>query len=153
MKCYGSYSWEKVTPEQRESKNASRRAKYQSDPDLRAKLSSERTEKYHSDPKFREEHIRSASKSYWNNPERFCQNQLERYYNNHSENLDKLRLIREEKHFNGNRQAALERDGFKCVLCEASEDLVVHHKMEMDKGKRNLITILKISKLFVVPAT
>jgi uncharacterized Zn finger protein (UPF0148 family) len=87
LKCYGSYSWEKVTSEQRESKNASRRAKYQSDPDLRAKLSWERTEKYHSDSKFREEHLRSASKSYWNNPERVCQNQLERYYNNHSKTL------------------------------------------------------------------
>jgi len=135
LKCYGSYSWEKVTSEQRKSKNASRRAKYQSDPDLRGKLSLERTEKYHSDPKFREEHLRSASKSYWNNPERVCQNQLERYYNNHSENLDKRRLIREEKHFNGNRQATLERDGFKCVLCEATEDLVVHHKDGNGRGK------------------
>ena len=38
-----------------------------------------------------------------------------------------LRKARDNFHFSGNRQKALERDGFKCQRCGTSDDLAVHH--------------------------
>lgn len=52
-----------------------------------------------------------------------------RWYKRHM-TPELMRSIREERHFGSNRTLALERDGFKCQLCECRDlkKLVVHHK-------------------------
>jgi 5-methylcytosine-specific restriction endonuclease McrA len=53
----------------------------------------------------------------------------------------------DETRFGGNRQKALERDGYKCVLCGATENLAVHHKDESGQTDNpnheldNLVTV------------
>jgi 5-methylcytosine-specific restriction endonuclease McrA len=67
------------------------------------------------------------------------------YYNQYSvENADRVKAIkqasyhkrggkelskrmREKAWFDGNREAALQRDNYKCTCCGTPEDLVVHH--------------------------
>ena len=44
---------------------------------------------------------------------------------------------REGKWFSGNRDAALERDGHRCVRCGSEEQLVVHHKDGNGRGASN----------------
>lgn len=42
--------------------------------------------------------------------------------------------MRDEFHFDGNREVVLERDGHKCVRCGSEEDLTVHHKDRSGRG-------------------
>jgi len=53
----------------------------------------------------------------------------------------------DETRFGGNRQNALERDGHKCVICGATENLAVHHKDESgqtDNPNNNLDNLITI---------
>ena len=50
------------------------------------------------------------------------------YYNlTKEERLAYMRVMREEKHFGGKREAVLLRDGFSCTKCGSKELLIVHH--------------------------
>ena len=122
LKCYGINSWKNTTPEQRKAINNAVKARYESSPDIPAKRNLDRRERYQSDSEYRESKIRLASQTYWSNPEDIRQKSLDRYYANHPESLDK---------------SLIERDGFKCTLCESPNDLVVHHKDGNGRGKQN----------------
>lgn len=50
------------------------------------------------------------------------------YAQHHSQMLELSRQRREKLHFDNRRQAALERDGYRCTLCGSQEQLVVHHR-------------------------
>ena len=50
------------------------------------------------------------------------------WYEINMQGSDRQKMIREQQHFKGNRQAALERDGWACQTCKSKGPLVVHHK-------------------------
>ncbi len=47
------------------------------------------------------------------------------------------RIAREQRHYAGMRQAALERDGNRCTICGTPEKLTVHHIDRQGRGKPN----------------
>ena len=47
---------------------------------------------------------------------------------------DKLKEKREQEHFGGNREAALKRDGYRCVRCPSTTKLTVHHIDRTGRG-------------------
>lgn len=54
------------------------------------------------------------------------------------------KALREQQNYGGNREAALKRDGYKCVKCGATTRLCVHHK---DGKGRNVAVPLKNNAL------
>ena len=58
------------------------------------------------------------------------------------------KVQREQRHFDGKREAVLRRDGYRCVLCGSVTQLLVHHKDGQGRGSikpnnrmSNLVTI------------
>jgi 5-methylcytosine-specific restriction endonuclease McrA len=49
---------------------------------------------------------------------------------------ERAKVCREQKRFSGRREAALERDGYKCTMCGSTERLEVHHKDSSGKTER-----------------
>jgi len=47
----------------------------------------------------------------------------------------RAKLKREQDRFSGLREIVLERDGYKCTICESTERLEVHHKDGRGRGK------------------
>lgn len=56
------------------------------------------------------------------------------YRLHHEDELLKRKSYREQRNFDGKREAVLNRDGCKCRRCGSSEDLVVHHKDGKGRG-------------------
>jgi len=96
-----------------------------------------------------DKHKQRAKEWRQNNPERARENDRikkehnkERYRQYEIDSHDKLR-------FGGNRQKALERDGYKCVVCGEVEGIGVHHKDFSGQGDNpnneldNLMTVCK----------
>lgn len=54
------------------------------------------------------------------------------------------KALREQQNYDGKREAALRRDGYKCVRCGNTRQLCVHHK---DRRGRNVPPALKNNKL------
>jgi len=48
-----------------------------------------------------------------------------------------MKKKRELLNFDGKRERVLERDNYTCQQCGSSDKLVVHHKDESGRGKRN----------------
>lgn len=76
------------------------------------------------------------------------------YYKNNKISISKSSKIRrDEQYFGGNREKALERDMFSCVLCGLNhheDSLVVHHKdlsggrgIKTNNSMRNLMTLCR----------
>lgn len=106
-----------------------------------------RIEKYYADNK---ERIKERTTRYrLSHLEQECENKRrnrelnkERYKQRDMEYHDSTR-------FGGNKQLVLERDGYKCAICGATEGLVVHHKDETgqldnpNNDPSNLISVCK----------
>lgn len=60
-----------------------------------------------------------------------------RWYEKNVQGTDVGRIAREQKHYGGQREAVLKRDGFKCRRCESTKSLVVHHKDRTGRGQQN----------------
>lgn len=104
-------------------------------------------EKYYSD---NGERIRERTRKYrLNNLEREKENN--RRYREANKEQCKQRDLKyhDITCFGGNRQVALERDGYKCVICGATKELIVHHKDETGQTEKpnntleNLMTVCK----------
>lgn len=64
--------------------------------------------------------------------------------------LSNQRITREQKHFDGKRDAVLKRDGYRCVRCGSKSQVIVHHKDGNGRGSekpnnsmRNLETLCR----------
>lgn len=94
-----------------------------------------------------ERHKQQSKEWRENNPERA--KELDRRKRERNKELYRQIDIKnhDETRFGGNRQKALERDGYKCVLCGATENLAVHHKDDSGQTDNpnheldNLITV------------
>lgn len=60
------------------------------------------------------------------------------------------KMKREQRHFDGKREAVIKRDGYRCTKCGVGEQLVVHHVDGMGRGSaipnnsiRNLVTLCR----------
>ena len=74
-------------------------------------------------------------KKYRENPEkkdRIRETKLNHYRKTYTP--EKLKEKREREHFGGNREAALARDGYRCVRCFSEKKLTVHHKDRTGRG-------------------
>lgn len=75
------------------------------------------------------EHVKRKKKEYrLKNQEYISCWQHEWYLINKDQVKARAKAHREDKYFNSNREAALKRDGYKCIKCESMSDLQVHHK-------------------------
>ena len=54
--------------------------------------------------------------------------QKREWYDEFVKGTDRTKIERERKHFDGKREKALKRDGYRCVRCQSQKSLVVHHK-------------------------
>lgn len=70
------------------------------------------------------------------NPERVATHKRA-WYEQNVQGSERAKREREQKHFAGLREAALQRDGHKCRHCGASGPLVVHHKDGNGRGSKN----------------
>jgi 5-methylcytosine-specific restriction endonuclease McrA len=75
--------------------------------------------------KYRKEHASeiAASKRAWHKRER-------------KRMLARQKVLREEKAYDGRREAVLERDRYQCVKCRTPDQLVVHHKDGNGRGSK-----------------
>ena len=87
---------------------------------------------------------------YIKNAERLKQYSIDWYNDNHKVALEARKEAREDRNFDGMRERILERDGYKCTVCNSEDKLVVHHKDFNGRGKENpnndednLITLCK----------
>lgn len=67
------------------------------------------------------------------NRERITAAKTRWYYGNHEENLQKCKVNREQKHFDGKRDRIVTRDGC-CQQCGRVDQLVVHHEDRSGRG-------------------
>lgn len=75
--------------------------------------------------------------------------QKDNWYRKKDRRLEK-KLHREQVYFNGQREAALTRDNFRCCICSGIDQLVVHHKDYQGRNSKtpnndlnNLITLCR----------
>lgn len=68
------------------------------------------------------------------NADRVSQQKHEWYVRNGAKDWAKVQ--REQRHYSGLRDAVLERDGHRCVVCGAVVGLVVHHKDGQGRGTK-----------------
>ncbi len=104
-----------------------------------------------SNDKWREEHIghvrEQRKEQYWKDPEKYRGKAREWRLSNPERFRQTRNRCRDEERFGGNREKTLERDGYKCVRCGATNDLHVHHKdrtghdSEPNNDLDNLITL------------
>ena len=59
------------------------------------------------------------------------------WYLNFIAGTDRGKLAREARNFDGQRQAVLERDQFKCTRCGNPDQLTVHHRDRKGRGSSN----------------
>ena len=71
-------------------------------------------------------------KQYQKNNSKKVANSKHRWYVRQPKTYGKQK--REQFHFSGNRQACLERDNFRCVLCGSENKLIVHHRDHNGRG-------------------
>lgn len=65
------------------------------------------------------------------------QQRTEWYWRYRTENLQKRKAWREQKHYAGKREAALKRDGYACTICGSKLQLTVHHRDRNGRGRRS----------------
>lgn len=78
------------------------------------------------------------AKKYKSNPEvnaRIDAQKKAWYYRYHEDNLAKRAEYRNSRHFNGTRDAVLERDEHACVRCKSKRNLTIHHIDRNGRGK------------------
>jgi len=92
--------------------------------------------KYQEDP---EPQKARSKKHYAEHGEEKRRYQKEYHDLNREERLAYMKMRREEEYFGGQREAALERDGYVCTTegCGAKRDLVVHHVDGKGRGCPN----------------
>jgi 5-methylcytosine-specific restriction endonuclease McrA len=72
------------------------------------------------------------------------------YLENKKKILEYKKRWNELKRFGTNRENILYRDGFKCILCDNTKDLIIHHKNGQgrctdnpDNTPKNLVTLCR----------
>lgn len=83
------------------------------------------------------------------NPERAKENDRRKRERNKERYQEIDKRYHDLTRFGGNREKAMERDGYKCVICGATEDLGVHHKDfsgQTDKPNNELDNLMTVCK-------
>lgn len=70
------------------------------------------------------------------NKSRIASQKRDWYLKHHEQNLLKHKANREQRNFDGKRDAVLMRDDHKCVRCGSQNKLTVHHKDRNGRGSK-----------------